>query len=270
MVRSLLIMIVLFFCLKPADAQSTVVEISTNMGIMKFRLYDDTPKHRNAFIQLAKEGYYNETLFYRVIQDFLIQGGSRSSKNAPPGKRIGYGDPDKTVDDEILDHYFHKKGSLCAPRQPDEINPFKQSDISQFFIIKGSVHTSGALDTMELAVNRPIRKKVIDKYMTPEVRAELAKLKEEKKVKEFRAIANDVKAKIETEYSLQTGTLEFTEEQRKAYTTVGGYPELDGNYTIFGECISGFDVIDKIASLKTDTNNRPYTDVKIKVSIVSQ
>jgi len=270
MVRVAVIFVFAVMFCSQSIAQSKVVQISTNLGTMKFRLYDDTPKHRNAFIQLANEGYYNQTLFYRVIQNFLIQGGSKSSKNAPPGKRIGYGDPDMTVDDEILKHYFHKKGSLCAPRQPDDINPFKQSDISQFFIIKGSIHTAGALDTMELAVNRPIRRKVIGKYMTPSVRAELKKLKEEKKVKEFRAIADEVKAKIETEYSLQTGILEFSEAQRKAYTTVGGYPELDGKYTIFGECISGFGVIDKIAALNTDKNNRPYTDVKITVTVLSE
>ncbi|WP_346855543.1 peptidylprolyl isomerase [uncultured Draconibacterium sp.] len=252
------------------QSQTTVVQISTNFGAMKFRLYDDTPLHRNAFIELANEGYYDGTLFYRVIQDFLIQGGSKSSKDAPPGKRIGYGDPDKTVDDEILSHYFHKKGSLCAPRQPDEINPFKQSDISQFFIIKGSVHTAGALDTMEMAINRPIRKKITEKYLTPSVREELKQLKGEKKVAEFRAIANEVKDKIETEYTLDPGTLEFSDAQREAYTTVGGYPELDGKYTIFGECISGFDVIDKIAALNTDKNNRPYTDVKITVTVLNK
>ena len=248
----------------------TVVQISTNYGSMKFRLHNDTPKHRDAFIELANEGYYNETLFYRVIQDFLIQGGSKSSKGAPPGKRIGYGDPDKTVDDEILPHYFHKKGALCAPRQPDEINPFKQSDISQFFIIKGRIHTQGELDTMEIAVNRPIRNKIVNKYMTPEVRAELKKLKAEKKVKEFRKLAQEIKDNIEAEYNLNPGILEFSEEQREAYTTIGGYPDLDGKYTIFGECISGFDVIDKIAALKTDKNNRPYSDVKITVTILKE
>ena len=270
MVRLLIISIFAFSIASNCSAQSTEVGISTNLGSMKFRLYDDTPKHRNAFIQLATEGYYNETLFYRVIQNFLIQGGSKSSKNAPPGKRIGYGDPDMTVDDEIRKHYFHKKGSLCAPRQPDEINPFKQSDISQFFVIKGSVYTEGALDTMELAINRPIRKKIISKIMTPEVRANLKQLKEEKRVDEFRTIADEVKSKIETEYNLHLGTLELTEAQRKAYTSVGGYPELDGKYTIFGECISGFDVIDKIAALNTDKNNRPYTDIKIKVTILNK
>lgn len=235
---------------------------------MKFRLYDDTPKHRDAFIELAKEGYYNGTLFYRVIQDFLIQGGSKSSKGAAPGKRIGYGDPDKTVDDEILPQYFHKKGSLCAPRQPDEINPFKQSDISQFYIVKGRLYTSGEIDTIEMAANRPIRNKIVQNIMTQEVRDELKKLKEEKKVEEFRQLAQSVKDKIETEYNLNPGVVKFSDAEREAYTTIGGYPDLDGKFTIFGECISGFDVIDKIAALSTDKNDRPFTDVKITVTVV--
>ncbi len=259
---------VLFFILN-TSAQSKKVRISTNLGDMTFMLYDDTPKHRNVFLQLTREGYYKETLFYRVIQDFLIQGGSKSSKNAPPGKRIGYGDPDHTVDDEILSHYFHKKGALCAPRQPDEVNPWQQSDISQFFIVKGSVYSSGQLDTMELAVNRPIRNKIVNKYLTDEIRSELQMLKEEKMVNEFRQIADRVRNQIETEYNLQTDVLEFSEEQRKAYTTIGGYPDLDRKYTIFGECISGFETIDKIAALKTDGNDRPFTDVIITVTVLN-
>lgn len=249
-------------------SQSKIVEISTNLGKMKFKLYDDTPKHRDAFIELAKEGYYDGTLFYRVIQDFLIQGGSKSSRDAAPGKRIGYGDPDKTVDDEILSNHFHKKGALCAPRQPDESNPFKQSDISQFYIVKGRVHRIGEIDTMELAVNRPIRNKIVQDIMTPEIREKLKQLKEEKKVAEFRELAQEVKDKIETNYRYSPGVLEFSEAQSEAYTTVGGYPDLDGKFTIFGECISGFDVIDKIAALPTDKNNRPLTDVKITVTVL--
>lgn len=267
--RISLILILILFSLQSV-AQSTIVEISTNFGDMKFRLYDDTPKHRDAFIELAEEGYYDGTLFYRVIQDFLIQGGSASSKNAPQGKRIGYGDPDKTVDDEIRPHYFHKKGALCAPRQPDEINPFQQSDISQFYVVKGRVHSAGELDTMEMAVNVPIRKKIVSTYLTPDVRSELKMLKEEKMVDEFREIADKIKNQIETEYNLNPNTLEFSEAQREAYTSVGGYPELDGAYTIFGECISGFDTIDKIAALRTDENNRPFTDVIIHVKVLKK
>ncbi|MBN1819558.1 MAG: peptidylprolyl isomerase [Prolixibacteraceae bacterium] len=250
-------------------SQERLVLVSTNLGDMKFRLYDDTPKHRDAFIQLANEGYYDGTLFYRVIKDFLIQGGSKSSKNAPTGKRIGYGDPDKTVDDEIIPDYFHKKGALCAPRQPDEVNPFKQSDISQFYIVKGEVYTEGQLDTLELAVNRPIRNRIVKKIYTDDIKDQLKILREEKKVDEFREIADQVKADIETEYNLDPNVLEFSEEQRKVYTTIGGYPDLDGKYTIFGECISGFDVIDKISALKTDENHRPFTDVKIKVTVLN-
>lgn len=270
MVRNFLIVAFLIIGSIPGFAQSTIVRVSTNMGDMKFRLYDDTPKHRDAYIELAKEGYYNGTLFYRVIQDFLIQGGSKSSKNAAPGERIGYGDPDKTVDDEILANHFHKKGALCAPRQPDEVNPWQQSDISQFFIVKGRVHTSGELDTMEMAVNRPIRKKITQKYLTDEIRSELKMLKEEKMVDAFREIAGKVKQQIETDYELNNNTLEFSGEQRKAYTTIGGYPDLDGKYTVFGECIEGFETIDKIAALKTDENHRPFTDVKIKVTVLNE
>lgn len=251
-----------------AWGQDHLAEIETNLGTMKFRLYNETPKHRDAFIELAKEGYYDGTLFYRVIQNFLIQGGSKSSRNAAPGARIGYGDPDKTVDDEIRSQYFHKKGALCAPRQPDEVNPFKQSDISQFYVVKGKVFTEGELDTMEMAVNRPILNKIEKKFFTPEIREKLRKLKAEKKVDEFRAIASEVKKNIDTEYELTPGKLVFTPEQRKAYTTIGGYPALDGKYTVFGECISGFDVIDKIAALKTDENNRPLINVKITVKII--
>ena len=270
MVRFSIVLFIVIVFSSESFGQSTIVQVSTNMGDMKFKLYDDTPLHRDAFVKLAKEGYYNGTLFYRVIQNFLIQGGSKSSIGAPRGKRIGYGDPDQTVHDEIRSNHFHKKGALCAPRQPDEVNPFQQSDISQFYVVKGKVHSGGELDTMEMAVNRPIRKKIIDKYLTPEVRDELKELKEEKKVTEFRELAGKVKDQIETEYNLNPNTLKFTDEQREAYKTVGGYPDLDGKYTIFGECISGFDTIDKIAALKTDKNNRPYTDVKITVIVLKE
>ncbi len=258
----------LFQAIQAQNQVDHIVEVQTNMGTMRFRLYNDTPKHRDAFMQLAREGYYDGTLFYRVIQNFLIQGGSKSSKNAPPGKRIGYGSPEHTVDDEILPNHIHKKGALCAPRQPDEENPFKQSDISQFYVVKGQVHTQGELDTMEMAVNRPIKKQITKEIYTSEIRAQLKQLKAENKVSEFREIADRVKSEIKARMELDPRVLTFTDEQRKTYTTMGGYPDLDGKYTVFGECISGFDVIDKIAALKTDGNARPLTDVKITVKII--
>ena len=258
----------LFCFILKGNAQTHIVEIETNFGNMRFKLYNDTPKHRDEFIKLAGEGYYENTLFYRVIQNFLIQGGSKSSRNASPGARIGYGDPDYAVDDEIRANHFHQKGALCAPRQPDKINPFKQSDISQFYIVKGKVYSQEALDTLEMAVNRPIRSKIISEVFNPSVKGKLRKLKKEHKVAEFRELAKQVKQDISSKMSLQPGILKFTEKQRKAYTTKGGYPALDGQYTVFGQCISGFSVIDKIAALKTDKNHRPYIDIKIHVKVI--
>ncbi len=267
MKRIVLVVIILLSLNEIAVAQR-IVEVKTNLGTMRFQLYDDTPKHRDAFIKLANEGYYDGTLFYRVIENFLIQGGSKSSRNAPPGKRIGYGDPDHTVDDEILSHYFHKKGALCAPRQPDDVNPFKQSDISQFYIVKGQVFTSGYLDTLELSVNRPIRKKITNQLYTPEIREKLKNMKAENQAEAFNKLLRQVKDDIESRYQLSRDVLEFADAQRAAYTTVGGYPDLDGKYTIFGHCISGFEVIDRIAVLKTDENNRPLKDVTIEVNVI--
>ena len=267
--KKILLFFLLLVTIQTISAQNhRIILISTNVGTMKVKLYNDTPKHRDAFILLTEEGHFDGTLFYRVLKDYIIQGGSKDSRNAPPGKEIGYGDPKMTVDDEIRANHFHKKGALCAPRQPDEINPFKQSDVSQFFIVDGITFRPGQLDTMEIAVNNPIKKVIKNKYMTPEIRKKLKELKKADKVKEFRELATPVKERIETEYELHPGKLIFTDEQKKAYTTVGGAPQLDGQYTIFGEVIEGFNVIEKIAHLKTDKNDRPYQDVKITVTVV--
>lgn len=261
---TILILLIISASLVAQPGEQKVL-IKTTMGNITCKLYNDTPKHRDKFLREAADGYYNQTLIYRVIQDFMIQGGSRDSRNAPKGKRIGYGDPAFTVDDEIRSNHIHKRGALCAPRQPDNINPFKQSDISQFFIVQGRVYRSGELDTMEMAVNIPIKKAIRARILTPAVRAKLKQLKKEKRTAEFRALANPLKEQIDAEYHLSTERLEFTDIQRQTYTTIGGYPDLDGKYTIFGEVVQGFDVIDKIAALKTDANDRPYTDVVISV-----
>lgn len=263
------IFIILFlFLFEVSNAQTHQVLISTNMGDMKFVLYDDTPLHRDAFIDLVLNEHFDGTLFYRVIPDFMIQGGSKDSRNAPPGKFIGYGDPTKTVNDEILENHICKKGALCAPRQPDDINIFKQSDISQFFIIQGRKYRMGQLDTMEMAVNRPIKKKITAEVYPPEKRELLKQLKAEEKWEEARTLADEIKNEIDVQYALAEGILEYTPEQREAYTTLGGSPEIENEYTVFGEIVSGIEVIDKIAALKTDKNNRPLTDVVIRVTLI--
>lgn len=268
MLKPLFLLLLFSLVFNCSKAQTFEVEISTNLGDMTFVLYDDTPLHRNAFLQLARDGHFDNTLFYRVIKDYIIQGGSRDSRNAPPGKFIGYGDPAKTVNDEILDHHICKKGALCAPRQPDEVNFFKQSDVSQFFVIQGRTYTHGRLDTLELAVNRPIRNRIVKEVYNDEQKKRFTQLKADERFAEAKHLADSIKDEIAYRYTMAPGKLEFSVEQREAYTTVGGAHEIENEYTVFGEIVSGIEVIDKIAALQTDKNHRPYTDVKIRVRVL--
>lgn len=247
--------------------QEKVVVIDTSLGTIKVKLYNNTPKHRDMFIKELENGYYDGSLFYRVLNGYMIQGGAKASKNAKDrSRRIGYGNPEFSVDDEISKSNIHKRGALCAPRQPDESNPFKQSDISQFYIVTGRVYRLSELDSLERAVNNPIKNRIRKQYMTPSIRAELKRLKAEGNVEEFRAIANPLKAEIDAAFALDPDILIYTEQQKKLYSTIGGWPQLDNKFTVFGEVISGMSVVEAIEALKCDSNDRPYRDVEIVVN----
>ena len=243
--------------------------IETNMGNITVKLYNDTPQHRDNFVRLAKAGHYNGTLFYRVIKNFVIQGGSSDSRNAIPGQRIGYGKP-IVIDAEIKQEHYHKKGALAAPRQPDRVNFFKESDISQFYIVQGRKYDPKELDVLEKQVTVPIRRAIQKKYYTPEKKVILDSLRKEKKVEEFRRIANKIKQDIAFDWNSNTEKIYLPDDKREAYVNQGGIHHLDKEYTVFGEVIDGFDVIDKIAALPTDSDDRPKTDVKIKVRILNE
>jgi cyclophilin family peptidyl-prolyl cis-trans isomerase len=251
-----------------SQSTNSIILIETNFGDMKIMLYKETPKHRQNFLQLVENKHFDGTLFYRVIKGFVAQGGSQDSRNAPPGKMIGYGSANRTIESEFSSEFFHKKGALASPRQPDKVNIFKESDVSQFYIAHGRVFTDKELTAMEKEINIPLRKRIVKRYLTPTKRQVLDSLKKENKVDEFRAIADKIKESIEFDYNSSREKLLFTKEQRKAYTSIGGVPHLDNNYTVFGEIISGLEVLDKIVNLKTDDNDRPYTDVKMKLSII--
>ena len=219
-------------------AQSTKVKIETSKGTMVAILYDDTPLHRDNFIKLVNEGFYDDLLFHRVIKNFMIQGGDPNSKNAPEGMPLGMGGPDYTIPAEILPNHFHKKGTLCAARTN---NPQKASSGSQFYISQGQVYTDQQLDMMEKQMGR-----------TP--------------VREGQVSAS-------TQNAAQQNNQKFNETKHEAYATIGGIPHLDGEYTVFGEVIEGLDVIDKIANVETlqdgSAKDRPIQDVKIiKISII--
>jgi len=210
---TLLLLSIVAFARSP---KNQYVRIRTSYGDCIIRLYNETPLHRDNFIKLAKKGFYNGTLFHRVIQNFMIQGGDPDSKKAIPELELGDGDVGYTVPAEFRDSLFHKRGVLAAAR--DE-NPKKASSGCQFYITEGKRFTDGKLDTLEKT-----------------------RLKGRK----------------------------IPAWQREWYKSVGGVPHLDQNYTVYGEVVSGLDMVDRIAAVKKDACDRPLTDVPMTVEVLSK
>jgi peptidyl-prolyl cis-trans isomerase B (cyclophilin B) len=188
-----------------------MIKLETTKGHITIQLYDETPLHRDNFIKLVKEGYFDSILFHRVISGFMIQTGDPDSKTAAPGAPLGSGGPSYKIPAEINVALYHKKGALAAARQGDSVNPKKESSGSQFYIVQGTPLRPGQLDSLEKTGQH-----------TP-----------------------------------------FSEEQRNIYTTIGGTPHLDNDYTVFGEVTEGLDVVDSIADADTDSRNRPLQDIRI-------
>lgn len=243
------------------QAPGKTVTINTNVGTMKARLYNDVPNHVRTFTERANRGEYNGTLFTRVIKEFMIQGGAPDSRTAPAGAQCGFGDRNAEIMPEMKPQYFHKRGALAAPRQNDDVNPQKKSDMSQFFLVQGKVYTSGELDTLELITNKDIRQKAIDQIYKP-VYVEMQMMKQTNK-REYTKRLRTISAKIDSMILATPGHLIFTDEQRKAYTTTGGCHHLDDKYTIYGELTEGLDVLDQIAGQAKDAYDRPKKDIRI-------
>ena len=248
--------------------KETVLKIETSMGDIKVKLYNETPKHRDNFIKLAKDGTYNGTLFHRVIKDFMVQAGDPESKNAPKGKMLGSGDVGYTVPAEfVYPKYFHKKGALSAARQGDEVNPKKESSGCQFYIVTGKVFNDSTLLNMEQQMNQ---NKVTEAFnaLAQKHMKEIYKMRKANDQDGLYALQDTLFIQAEAEAAKQPD-FHFTPEQIKAYTTVGGTPHLDGEYTVFGEVVEGMDIVDKIQQVKTDRSDRPEEDVKIiNVSVI--
>lgn len=200
---------------KPVIVPGIRVKLTTDSGVVVLRLYDKTPKHRDNFIKLANEHFFDSLLFHRVMNEFMIQGGDPNSKHAQPGQQLGNGDVGYTIPAEFDTSLFHKKGALAAARMPDNMNPQKASSGCQFYIVHGKAWTDADMNMIEM----------------------------------------------------QTG-IKYSVAKRNIYKTIGGYPFLDMNYTVFGEVESGFEVIDKIAAVNRDGMNRPFGDIRMYVEVI--
>ncbi len=249
-----------------SDKKETKVEIETSFGTMKFRLYNDTPEHRDNFIKLTKEGYFNELLFHRVIKGFMAQGGDPNSKNAPAGNRLGNGGPNYTLAAEIKPSHFHKKGVLSAARKGNKLNPEKRSSGSQFFIVQGTIYTNEELDLLEQEQNKKITNQKVQEMINSQSEA-INRLMKSGQSDSLNLLIADIQEQVEEE-NRNTPQFKLSPEQRELYTTVGGYPSLDSEYTVFGEMIEGFEVLDKIAEVETDRFDRPLQDIIMNVKVV--
>ena len=242
---------------------ATRLKIKTTEGDIVIRLYDETPRHRDNFLKLAKNGYFNGTLFHRVIKDFMIQGGDPDSKNTPKGKILGTGGPDYTIPAEfVYPRYFHKRGALSAARTGDEVNPDRESSGSQFYIVWGKIYKPAELKQMERQMAMQQEQEVFN-LLAKEHREEIMEFRRNRDQAGLQTLQEQL---IEETKKIckQKGKPTFTTEQTEAYTTVGGTPFLDNQYTVFGEVEEGINVVERIQNRKTDRNDRPTEDVKVE------
>ena len=242
---------------------ATRLKIKTTEGDIVIRLYDKPHRHRDNFLKLAKNGYFNGTLFHRVIKDFMIQGGDPDSKNAPKGKILGTGGPDYTIPAEfVYPRYFHKRGALSAARTGDEVNPDRESSGSQFYIVWGKIYKPAELKQMERQMAMQQEQEVFN-LLAKEHREEIMEFRRNRDQAGLQTLQEQL---IEETKKIcrQKGKPTFTTEQTEAYTTVGGTPFLDNQYTVFGEVEEGINVVERIQNRKTDRNDRPTEDVKME------
>lgn len=269
---SLSLVLVIKQAISQTFSKETIL-ISTSFGNMKVKLFNETPKHRDNFLKLVREHFYDSLLFHRVIEEFMIQGGDPDSKHAEPIKLLCDGDLNYTIPAEIVPTLCHKKGMLCAARNGDDVNPEKASSACQFYIVQGKKRTDEDLKSYEKRINKPIIAKLKEDILN---KAENSVLKE--KITAFKASQNNdslmvyfkiVNKLVDEEYA-KTPHYTFPPEHQTIYKTIGGTPHLDSQYTIFGEVIEGLEVIDKIAAVGKNKDDRPLIDIRMTVKIIEE
>lgn len=249
---------------KSDTAKFRMVEVSTVYGNMIFKLYNETPLHRDNFVKLVQQGFYDSLLFHRVIPTFMIQGGDPLSKHAEPGTMLGNGDVGYRIPAEFNPGLLHKRGALAAARDD---NPERASSGCQFYIVQGRRYKPEELVNIRNSVNYNTKQKMLQTVMssdTVKARVDDFVLRGDKEGVHKYMLS--LQPKIDSMYA-KTEIVQ-TPFQLTTYTTVGGAPHLDMNYTVFGEMLEGFHVLDSIAAVRTDANNRPLTDVRMKIRML--
>ena len=237
--------------------------IETPVGNMTGELYNETPQHRDNFVKLIKEGWYNESPFHRIIKDFMIQGGQNKD---------GRQDPNYKIPAEFIpEKFIHKKGALAAARMGDQVNPTKSSSGSQFYIVQGKITNDQLLENFEKRINQQFKKDAITKFIkrpeNKDILDRVMTLQKARKTAELNAYTSQIIQLMEAE-GIQTGTFAYSEKQKAVYRTLGGTPHLDGGYTVFGEITSGLDVIDKLAAVPTGPGDKPIEKISMKIKLV--
>lgn len=255
------------------DATGVKVKMVTNFGDITLLLYDETPVHRDNFVKLVKEKFYEGLLFHRIIKDFMIQGGDPNSKGAAPEAQLGNGGPGYTLKAEINpEQFIHKKGALSAARQGDQVNPMKESSGSQFYIVTGKITSKTELEQMCTQLNAQKENACITEFMQKPENAEymekIQKCQElyqadNSKMQEVQESINKIVEEIKPEALKGFSPFDYSEEQIATYETIGGTPFLDGGYTVFGEVLEGLEIVEKMGVVETLPGDRPKEDVKI-------
>ncbi len=252
---------------------SETILIATSYGNMTVKLFNETPQHRDNFIKLVREHFYDSLLFHRVIEGFMIQGGDPDSKHADSKKFLGDGDLNYTVPMEYVPSLCHKKGMLCAARNSDDVNPQKASSACQFYIVQGKVRTDEDLVSYEKRINNVLLTKIKTDYLAKPENKELNdKINAFKKAQNNDSLMVYFKKLNEAVQSIYENEphFKFSDEHKQIYKTIGGTPHLDSQYTIFGEVIEGLEVIDKIASVGKNKDDRPLIDIRMWIKIIEQ
>ncbi len=239
----------------------TQVKIETTMGNIVVELYNETPKHRDNFIKLAKEGMYDSTLFHRVIKAFMIQAGDPDSKNANDTAQLGGGDVGYTVPAEFVPKFFHKKGALAAARMGDDVNPKRESSGCQFYIVTGRKFREAQLLDMAGQKNNNRIDEIFNELARKHMK-EIYKMRKANDEAGLMALQDSLEAQATAQYKEEEPFM-FTPEQIAAYTTIGGAPHLDGAYTVFGQVVEGMETVEKIEGTKTGKADRPVENVRI-------